>query len=1360
MLAGVGKAAGEATGSVINATGSILSATGDGVVMAASTISTSVSSLWQAPAEAEVQQEEADGDAPSAADTDASTPAVGSRASRMRAAINTKVTNVQRSQALAKHSQSELEARDAREASEAAARFEARLARQQAELRDGAARAPDGTKRVFQCRVGSVVAENVSSEKLDERFFVRFIFGGGAQPAHLRERTRLEWVFGLQPSLRTTTSPAGGLASKCKHRFPDGVDSLRYWLGSYDRLELEELVVELWSCGRPLSVGSLLSGGGSRQRRRLATHVVPLLSLARGSAEQEWLIRTDRGGPPLLRLRLMCFFEELCEFRLSFVQWTGTQLRASDLPSRRAKVTDADAYGNRGSSDPYVVFSIDPPPPAELLGKIIRRGGYFGRSTRTDVVLASLEPSWSEARHPLSFLGTRSELENEVLRLRCYDWDALSPDDLIGSADIPLAGLLDYGTVEARLTIREGEIASHMRQQQSGGERKRDATAQDGGKLLPAGTLRGQLVTSGWTPRYRQIGAPTVRRPGVTYLAVKLIRARCLRPADPNGLSDPFVVVEFGGAQQSSRVVPMTLDPEFEQTLYLPALIGRRGAAESAFAEELQRKGDIRFSVYDHDEGGHDELGFASVPIASVCGSLLAKVEGEEDERGLPYRGRVLQLNELKLTLPGHRIESSLEVWCYFTPDLPPGLQVEGPTSGAATRKQYTTPLDDEYAHRAAAFWKELPRTVTEQLARAHVRELGSNNPIGNASAGESSSGGWMRAFEESVLGSRVPLRLVSGVDEHAVTRVLPELLVPLLPPRAMVRPEQIARMVRCVTWSKDGDEPPHYAGSSGNAHRGESWHSVPWLMDVQRGGFEEHALLMASLLLGLGLDAYVCVGRLRGTREGQRRHAWVLTREDDGSVTSWELSTGIGTPLPGRWAGKGKRRAQQKMVVVPASAASEHSASPPRMPSPAAARSSEEESALPPDLGSPAMPEPSASRRRRQKTKRRRSHRMVSVEGQEMSGVSADKMRDEIESGAADDDANQTTGRVEDDSRSEDTGGGLGLPVLHAKMRQPPRAPTNSMLLPDDVLLEVDWAMDALEASGDEVLDERELMRGLEEVHHLPHHSRRGVSSTGRTVREHEESSPPVSPPASPPDSPRLEHVGASATSSSPPIKLPCDTLEVIFNQRNLWTPRTANLDPARLRFDLEDANAWSALLTNRLVVQGRPRRAHEPRRLPPCPDESRLREIERQIREELVTQITRTRAAHSQQKPRVNRLAKLAEAIEGGLRLFERRACGALDGKKLEEELEAWRRRIEALTPSGSAVRGRPANYMYTDAKRIRAHALSATKYASIRRDASIDFLVGVVCCGFFGGAVSVWVFVGVVDDFSASTAELRRS
>ncbi len=49
-------------------------------------------------------------------------------------------------------------------------------------------------------------------------------------------------------------------------------------------------------------------------------------------------------------------------------------------------------------------------------------------------------------------------------------------------------------------------------------------------------------------------------------------------------------------------------------------------------------------------------------------------------------------------------------------------------------------------------------------------------------------------------------------------------------------------------------------------------------------------ALLLCSLLLGFGLDAWVCCGQLRdGTS-----HMWVLTRSAEGSCSFWEASNGI----------------------------------------------------------------------------------------------------------------------------------------------------------------------------------------------------------------------------------------------------------------------------------------------------------------------------------------------------------------------------------------------------------------------------------------------------------------------------------
>lgn len=54
------------------------------------------------------------------------------------------------------------------------------------------------------------------------------------------------------------------------------------------------------------------------------------------------------------------------------------------------------------------------------------------------------------------------------------------------------------------------------------------------------------------------------------------------------------------------------------------------------------------------------------------------------------------------------------------------------------------------------------------------------------------------------------------------------------------------------------------------------------------QGDCEDHATLLCSLLLGFGLDAYVCVGtKAKGTP-----HCWVLTRGTDGTITFWESLT------------------------------------------------------------------------------------------------------------------------------------------------------------------------------------------------------------------------------------------------------------------------------------------------------------------------------------------------------------------------------------------------------------------------------------------------------------------------------------
>ena len=67
-----------------------------------------------------------------------------------------------------------------------------------------------------------------------------------------------------------------------------------------------------------------------------------------------------------------------------------------------------------------------------------------------------------------------------------------------------------------------------------------------------------------------------------------------------------------------------------------------------------------------------------------------------------------------------------------------------------------------------------------------------------------------------------------------------------------------------------------------------EIWQTNHATLAVRHGDAEEHAVLLCSLLLGFGLDAYVCLG----TDHARGSHVWVMTVAD-GVVTFWESLTG-----------------------------------------------------------------------------------------------------------------------------------------------------------------------------------------------------------------------------------------------------------------------------------------------------------------------------------------------------------------------------------------------------------------------------------------------------------------------------------
>jgi centrosomal protein CEP76 len=98
-----------------------------------------------------------------------------------------------------------------------------------------------------------------------------------------------------------------------------------------------------------------------------------------------------------------------------------------------------------------------------------------------------------------------------------------------------------------------------------------------------------------------------------------------------------------------------------------------------------------------------------------------------------------------------------------------------------------------------------------------------------------------------------------------------PSFLTPLIADRVINSPAEAARFVSLLPY-RETDE-------GGLGPKRSIWHSIHSVIAKRAGGAEDHAVLLASLLLGLGMDAYVAMGSRSSVDGGEEEAIWVITR-------------------------------------------------------------------------------------------------------------------------------------------------------------------------------------------------------------------------------------------------------------------------------------------------------------------------------------------------------------------------------------------------------------------------------------------------------------------------------------------------
>nr|XP_061800611.1 centrosomal protein of 76 kDa-like isoform X1 [Nerophis lumbriciformis] len=138
----------------------------------------------------------------------------------------------------------------------------------------------------------------------------------------------------------------------------------------------------------------------------------------------------------------------------------------------------------------------------------------------------------------------------------------------------------------------------------------------------------------------------------------------------------------------------------------------------------------------------------------------------------------------------------------------------------------------------------------------------------------------WWREFLEIRSSNESKMVKIFAQDENGINRPVCSYVRVLRAGRLLESPRQAARFVSLLAHEK--------APVVGGGDKHEQWCTLLAFLCRGKGDCEDHSTLLCSLLLGFGLDAYVCVGtKAKGTP-----HTWVLTQGTDGSVTFWESLT------------------------------------------------------------------------------------------------------------------------------------------------------------------------------------------------------------------------------------------------------------------------------------------------------------------------------------------------------------------------------------------------------------------------------------------------------------------------------------
>ena len=520
---------------------------------------------------------------------------------------------------------------------------------------------------------------------------------------------------------------------------------------------------------------------------------IPLIDIVNGSCNiGETMLKKEAGKKkrvPFAFVEFNCSFQEIWDFNLYFLNW-----RASNLLNPKIKK-------KTGMELPSTKIKI----------KFLDGLGESMKNTSTsEIIENSATPIWTKFDNKILFRGTTSELENNYVQISLIDTSSLLSTTM-AKKEVGLKGLVHFETLKTEINLKDKNT----------------------GESYPV-NIQG-FVSLDAKPKYNQIDQNVLLLSYKKYLVIKILRVENIKPAETRGIVDSFISVEWGGMNQRTKTVKENNNPSFNEILYFPVPLPDewlKNIEEHVLEinQELSSKNEISFNLMiEGDDNTYDNFGIGYFYLSEIKGGKKVQEKYFADD----LKKDNLYLSEKKtgklklISAFSESINTFLHFEAWFLESFPPIVDFGEKKKKSEMRDKVPQELQKYFPHGEDKYFNRKFKENIEEIFKKYSNYSTKDRMFFN----------------------------VMPQDQYTNKHLLPYYLCPITVPEKKYSQkdietnpnfydcniktlENVAHYVRCFTYPSE--------------LRNDIWSSPDFMLKVRKGNVEEHAILMACLMMGL----------------------------------------------------------------------------------------------------------------------------------------------------------------------------------------------------------------------------------------------------------------------------------------------------------------------------------------------------------------------------------------------------------------------------------------------------------------------------------------------------------------------------